>query len=293
MIQISKEILIQDRISLKEGHGGLRFLELRWNGAEAHIYLHGAHILHYQPAEQQPVLWHSEASWFETDKPIRGGIPICWPWFGPHPNDSDQPAHGFARLTEWEPISNSVTDEATCVTLQLPASSCPQRISLQLTLELSDKLLVSLTTANNSGSDFNYSEALHSYFFIQNIHAVKVSGLEGQYYIDKLSHDLSPQKQKGPIEFSAETDRIYINTTHSTTIVDEVFKRSIHISKENSLSTVVWNPWIDKSIRMPDFGTSEFLNMLCVETANCGPNAVALASGETHKMNLQISARNH
>ena len=291
MTHISKEIHIPDRIGLKSGLGGLPYFELHWNGAEAHLYLHGAHVLHYQPAGQQPVLWQSEASWFEPGKPIRGGIPVCWPWFGAHPTEPDQPSHGFVRLTEWEPISTSSTEESTIATLQFPASGCPQGMSLQLRVELSEQLSVSLITANNSGADFKFSEALHSYFSIRDIRSVIILGLEDQRYLDSLYRGSSPQQQSGPISFSAETDRIYIDTPHTCTIVDEVFKRSIHIQKENSLSTVVWNPWIDKSIRMPDFGDREFMNMLCLETANCGPNAVTLASGETHTMRLQIFAQ--
>ncbi len=287
---IGKEIHIPDRVSLKNGYGGLPYFELLWNGAEAHVYLHGAHILHYQPAGQRPVLWKSEKSWFEPGKPIRGGIPVCWPWFGPHPYDPGQPSHGFVRLTEWEPLSASATQEVTTLTLEFPSSLSPQGITLQLKAELNDKLSVSLTTYNNSGSDFSFSEALHSYFLIHDIHEVTVSGLGGQHYIDSLSGGLPPVMQNGPISFSAETDRIYINTAHTCHIVDEVFKRRIQIQKINSLSTVVWNPWTEKSIRMPDFGDSEFLKMLCVETANCGPDTVTLISGEAHEMKLEISS---
>lgn len=291
MIKDNTEVIISNRITIKKGYGDLRYLELLFNGAEAHIYMHGAHILHYQPAGQQPVLWQSEESWFETGKPIRGGISVCWPWFGSHPNDPAQPAHGFVRHTEWELVSTSATIEATIVTLQFPEASCPKGISLILTVELSSKLSVYLETINNSEEDFKFSEALHSYFSIQDIQSVKVYGLEGQHYINSLSAVPSPQLQNGSITFSAETDRIYINTPHTCTLVDEVFKRSICIQKENSLSTVVWNPWIDKSIRMPDFGELEYQNMVCVETTNCGINAVLLGSGETHKIQLHISAR--
>lgn len=292
MKQIGEEFLVPDRISLKSGYGGLPYFELLWHGAEAHLYLHGAHVLHYQPAGQRPVLWQSEESWFEPGRPIRGGIPVCWPWFGAHPNDPDQPSHGFARITEWEPENSSATAESTAVTLKLPASSCPQGISLQLRVELSDQLSVSLATANACEADFKFSEALHSYFSISDIHEVNVSGLEGQYYLDSLSRGSSPRKQTGPIKFSAETDRIYIDTQHTCNIIDAGFKRNILIQKENGLSTVVWNPWIEKSIRMPDFGDREFLNMLCVETANCGPNTVTLPSGETHDLRLRISFHN-
>jgi D-hexose-6-phosphate mutarotase len=290
MMTDCEKMIIPDRIALKNGYGGLSYLELRFRGAEAHLYLYGAHVLHYQPANQAPVLWHSDKSWFEPGKPIRGGIPVCWPWFGAHPNDAQKPLHGIARLTEWEPVNSSATSEATTAILKLPASAYPDA-SLQLTVKLSDCLSVTLTTINNRDTDLNFTEALHSYFAIQDIHAVTVTGLEGQRYIDKLSSDKSLQTQNGPISFSVETEQVYIDTPHTCTVNDIALKRSIHIRKENSLSTIIWNPWIEKSARMPDFGDREYLEMVCVETANCGSNAVTLPPGQTHAMHLRISTQ--
>ncbi len=286
MTHINKEFPIPDRISEKKGHGGLRYFELCFNGAEAHLYLQGAHVLHYQPVGQQPVLWQSKESWFEPGKPIRGGIPICWPWFGPHPSNPEQPSHGIARLVEWEIVDKMAKDSVTKVILKLPESSYPN-VSLQLTLELSDELSVTLTTVNKGETTLNFTEALHSYFAIQDINKVTVSGLEGQKYINQLAPD-SVHSQKGPISFTEETDRIYINTKESCIINNPTNNRKIQISKENSLSTVVWNPWVDKSIRMPDFGEKEFLEMVCVETANCGPNPVHIPPGESHALKLNI-----
>ncbi len=292
MTTISEEVIISDRITLKNGSGDLRYFELRFNGAEAHLYLHGAHVLHYQPAGQAPVLWHSQASAFDSKKPIRGGIPVCWPWFGAHPNDPEQPAHGIARLTEWEPVNYSATEAATTVTLRLPAH-CYPNASLQLSLELSEQLSVTLTTVNTGDTDLRFTEALHSYFAIQDIPAVTVTGLEEQHYINQLAPDASLHTQTGPISFAEETDRIYTDTAHDCTIIDPPLHRSIHISKKNSLSTVVWNPWIDKSKRMPDFGDSEYLEMICVESANCGPNLITLAPGKTHALQLNIHVKNN
>ncbi len=285
-----QKMIIQDRIALKNGHGNMPYLELCFNRAEVHLYLHGAHVLHYQPAGQPPVLWQSKSSLFEPGKPIRGGIPVCWPWFGTHPNDPKQPLHGVARLAEWEPMHSSATSKVTTATLKLPASAYPD-VSLQLTVELSDHLSVTLTTINNRDTDMNFTEALHSYFAVQDIHAVTVTGLEGQRYIDKLSSDKSLQTQNGPISFSAETECVYIDTPHPCTVNDTALNRSIHIHKENSLSTIIWNPWIDKSARMQDFGDREYLEMVCVETANCGSNAVTLPPGQTHAMHLRISTQ--
>lgn len=285
-----QKMLIQDRIALKNGHGNMPYLELCFNGAKAHLYLHGGHVLHYQPAGQPPVLWQSQSSLFEPGKPIRGGIPVCWPWFGPHPQDPKQPLHGVARLTEWQPVHSAATSEATTATLKLPASAYPDA-SLQITVQLSDHLSVTLTTTNNRDTALNFSEALHSYFAVGDIHTATVAGLEGQRYINKLSSDKSLQTQNGPVSFSAETELVYIDTPHTCTVIDPALERRIHIRKENSLSTIVWNPWIDKSARMPDFGDHEYLEMVCVETANCASNAVTLPPGQTHAMHLHISTQ--
>lgn len=286
------KLMIPDRVTLQSGWGGLPVLELRFNGAEAQVYLHGGHVLHYQPAGQPPVLWQSGKSFFEPGKPIRGGIPICWPWFGPHPNDPKQPAHGVARLIEWELVHTMATAESTSVTLKLPASAYPDA-SLRLKVELSRTLFVTLTTTNTSDKDLIFAEALHTYFAIGDIHSVSVTGLEGQQFIDKLSATKAIQTQTGPITFSAETELVYTKAPQTCTLIDPVMQRNIMVSKENSLSTVVWNPWIEKSIRMPDFGDEEYLNMLCIETANCGFDTVALAPGQIHSMHLLIQSQSN
>jgi D-hexose-6-phosphate mutarotase len=283
-------MIVQDRIALKKGHGNLPYFELRFNGAEAHVYLHGAHVLHYQPAGQAPVLWQSKSSHFEPGKPIRGGIPVCWPWFGPHPEDPSQPLHGVARLVEWEPVQSAATGKSTSITLKLPDSAYPDA-SLQLTVELSDHLGVTLTTTNKRDTELKVTKALHSYFSIQNIHDVTVTGLEGQRYINKLLPDKSLQTQTGPISFAGETEHVYTNTPHDCSVIDKARKRRIHIRKKNSLSTVVWNPWVEKAARMPDFGNEEFREMVCVETANICSDCIVLPPGQKHAMHLQIQAQ--
>ena len=280
-------ITIPERITLKTGHGGLSYFELRCSGAEAHVYLHGAHVLHYQPAGQAPVLWQSRKSFFEPGKPIRGGIPVCWPWFGAHPESGGRPIHGLARITGWTPTASSATADATSLTLQMPALPGIQAAA-ELTVVLADDLQVSLTTTNAGSEPLTLSEALHSYFAVCDIRNVSVHGLEGEQYIDTLPASLPVLTQRGPITFTEETDRIYINTSRECSIHDPAMKRRIRISKSGSQSTVVWNPWIDKSIRMPDFGDNEYTEMVCIETANCGPNTLSLPPGGRHTITTRI-----
>jgi D-hexose-6-phosphate mutarotase len=285
---MDNNIAIPERVTIKTGNGGLRYLDLRFNGAEAHVYLHGAHVLHYQPAGQQPVLWHSKESYFEANKPIRGGIPVCWPWFGAHASDATRPMHGFARLAEWTPVESGATATATTVTLRLPASQGVNAIA-ELTVILDTSLAVTLTSINTGDAAIPLSEALHSYFAVRDIRSASVTGLAGQPYIDKLPAERPILTQTGPVTFTAETDRVYTDSSLECVIIDPVMRRRIRISKQNSLSTVIWNPWITKAARMPDFGDNEYTEMLCVETANCDINAFTLPAGKTHAMTTRIS----
>jgi len=284
---MDQKISIPERVTVKTGKGGLRYIELLCNGAEAHVYLHGAHVLHYQPAGQAPVLWTSQKSYFEANKPIRGGIPVCWPWFGAHPSDTTRPAHGSVRLVEWKPVASSATANATTLTLRCPDSREIQA-TVELTVVLADSLTVTLTTTNTGTSPMSFSEALHTYFAVSDIRTVSIIGLDGQQYIDAVPAERVNRTQTGPITFTEETDRIYTNNASECTILDPGMKRRILVSKEGSRSTVVWNPWIAKAARLPDYGDDEYPEMVCVETANCGPNTLNLASGQTHAITAHI-----
>jgi len=158
----------------------------------------------------------------------------------------------------------------------------------ELTVVLGSSLEVTLATTNTGSSAMPLSEALHSYFAVSDIRTVSITGLDQEQYVDTLLAGRPILKQEGPVTFDAETDRIYINTTRECVIADPGMHRSIRIGKKGSLSTVVWNPWIAKAARMPDFGDNEYPEMVCVETANCGPNALSLAPGQTHAMTTRI-----
>src|SRR6056297_2971266 len=184
-------------ITEKTGQSGLPYLELCHNGSVAHIYLHGAHVLHYQPAGEKPVLWHSRKSAFEAGQPIRGGVPICWPWFCAHPSDKSQPFHGPVRLSKWTLKNSALTDESTSVTLQSPAAG-KLGFSLELTVELGRELTLTLAAKNISDGPLSLTEALHTYFAVGDISGVSVSGLDGVQYIDKTA-DERVVKQEGNI----------------------------------------------------------------------------------------------
>ncbi len=276
---------------------GLACVELNNRAGRAEIALHGAHLMSFVPEGQEALLWMSKKSCFEAGKAIRGGIPICWPWFGGHPRGSTMPAHGFARISTWEPVAaGSCGKGAAFLELALTPGLIADEFEtadflVSLRVEVSNKLSVALSIENTGEKAFSYSAALHSYFKVSDIAKITLSGLDGRTFIDTL--DDSTHLQQGDITFAAETDSVYPDTEDTCVINDPGFKRKIKISKAGSRSTVVWNPWAAKARRMPDFGDREFREMLCVETANAGTDARTLAPGEGHTLQVIIESESY
>lgn len=263
--------------------------------ADALISLYGGHVMEYRPHGEAPVLWMSGKSRFEAGAPIRGGIPICWPWFGKHAEDPDQkPFHGFARLSLWDVADvQQLPDGSTRLDLQLPDTTplfnlWPQPWELRLRVTVGATLRVELTTVNTGTAPVTHTIALHSYFTVRDVTAVRVLGLEGCRYLDTLATPPEERTQAGPVTIAAEVDRAYLDTEATCIIEDPKLRRRIRIAKTGSRSTVVWNPWIAKSARMPDFGDDEYPGMLCVETVNTATDARTLAPGDTHLLAAEI-----
>ena len=272
---------------------GLVCAELNNAGSKAVIALHGAHLMSYVPKGQRDVLWMSEKSYFAVGKPIRGGIPVCWPWFGGHPSDSGMPSHGFARLADWEVIASGKHEGATFIELALTPGLIPEKFRngdflVKMRVGLSSKLLAALVIENTDVKELAFSAALHSYFNISEIADISVSGLDGKTFIDTL--DDTVHVQKGDVNFGAETDLVYLDTEDVCIIDDPGFGRKLKVAKCGSRSTVVWNPWKDKSVRMPDFGDEEYHSMVCVETTNAETDARILAPGESHTLQVIIES---
>jgi D-hexose-6-phosphate mutarotase len=268
-------------------------LDVNGRHGAAQIYLHGAHLAAWQPSHALgPVLWMSAHSFFRPDKPIRGGVPICFPWFGPHRGDRTVPAHGFGRLTPWTLCDAGETPDGTVnLTLQLEddnaSSVWPHYFHADLRLSIGRTLTLAFFVDNPDSIAFSFEEALHTYFSVSNIDEVSVSGLENTEYFDKVAG--SRQRQgPDPIRFSGETDRVYLDTQAPCTIHDPGMNRRITIAKHGSASTVVWNPWVQKARAMADFGDDEWPGMLCIETANVGDAAVTLRPGDSHTMTAEI-----
>jgi len=267
-------------IRIDEGRGSLPRVSITSELATAEIYLHGAHITQWTPRGAKPVLFMSGKSWFEPGKPIRGGVPVCFPWFGPKP---DSPAHGFARIRSWELESCAVQpDGAVRAAFRLESDESTAWLTFTVGRTLEMDLDVRAKKA------FTFEEALHTYFAVGDVRQATVEGLENTDYLDKVENFKRKTQPPEPIRITGETDRVYLNTTATCVVRDPVIGRTLTIEKAGSGTTVVWNPWIAKAKAMPDFGDDEWPGMLCVETANVGDGAVRLEADAFHRMKVRI-----
>lgn len=293
-IESLKQRWAQAGLTFDRGPGGLPVAVLHHEGSEATVALHGAHVLSYRRPNKHPVLWQSESAVYEDGKAIRGGIPICWPWFANHPSEPTYPAHGVARVRSWAIEETLVTQDGfPSIRFSLHDSAetratFPHAFALTYEVTLADRLRIDFTVSNPGEQPFTYTGALHSYFSISQIDAVAVHGLDGRAYIDSID-EAKRKVQHGPVRFAEEVDRIYLETEDTCDIVDEAWNRTIRVSKQGSRSTVVWNPWKAKAQRMPDFGDQEFREMLCVETANAADDAVTVPAQGQHAVRLEIA----
>lgn len=279
------------------GQGGLTRVVVATPLADAHVYLHGAHITHFQPRGQKPVLWLSTASLFEDTKPIRGGVPICFPWFGARAPDianPPSPAHGFVRLRDWKVRSlQALPGGEVQLTLALDWSPrtkelWPGAFEISHTLTVGRTLKMAIRVVNHGQSLMTFEAALHTYFTLGDVRKASVAGLAGADYIDKVDAMIRKTQGTDPITITGETDRVYLGTKNAVTLTDPVMGRIISLGKSGSSTTILWNPWIEKAKKMADFGDNEWPNMICIETANAGENALTLAPGQSHTMTAVI-----
>jgi glucose-6-phosphate 1-epimerase len=281
---------LPDGVRLEEGQGGLRRLVIRTPQADAEIYLHGAHVTHFQPRGQKPVLFMSGKSWFEPGKPIRGGVPICFPWFGARQDGQPGSPHGFARLMEWGLVSaEQASDGIVEIHLRLVSSDATRALwdgefEVEYRVRISTTLGLELHVKNTGGQPLRIEEALHTYLAVSDVRQVSIEGLAGTSYFTAVGTPRTETEGAAPIRITAETDRIYLNTQSICLANDPGWQRKLVVNKARSDATVVWNPWIAKAKAMPDFGDDEWPSMLCIETCNVRQNAVTIAPGHSHAM---------
>lgn len=264
-------------------------LKVRTPWSVAEIYLHGAHVAHFQKNGEPPLLFMSRKSKFEAGKAIRGGVPICFPWFG---SRAGEPAHGLARILNWEKSGASVQpDGSVKVRFQLPQKFLKQEwsaLKAEFIVTIADTLTMEFGVKNESADkDIEIEECLHTYFHVGDIDAVSIVGLEGATYLDNMTGERK-RESDSPLRITSETDRTYLDTTNAVEIRDGALRRMIRVEKFNSKSTVVWNPWTTK--KMEDFEQAEHKNVVCVECGNVKQNKISLAPGQATSMKVVLSS---
>ncbi|MDX1987506.1 MAG: D-hexose-6-phosphate mutarotase [Candidatus Obscuribacter sp.] len=289
-------------------HGALEKAVITTDSCVGEVFLQGAHITHWQPHGEEPVLFLSENSAFLPGKAIRGGIPIIFPWFGArtpnkHSSRTDGPAHGFARTQTWQVTGATASGENLVLAFQLlpndeSAALGFENFSLNYEVSMGKTLELKLTCTNTGQTSQHidreagpilFEEALHTYFAASDIDNVSVSGLANTEYLDKTDDMKRKRQEEKLLKLSGETDRPYLNTSATVTLLDQGFQRRIKIEKEQSLTTVVWNPGETLAGKMADMQANGFRRFICVESANAMENAVVLQAGESHCLSVKIS----
>lgn len=279
------------------GNGGLPVVRVEAPAAAGDIYLHGAHVTSWRSAvarraKAEEVLFVSDLARWEDGRAIRGGVPICFPWFGDKAGDPAAPAHGFVRTKAWS--LDAVTETADGIVVAMSTASdaatralWPADFRLVHRVTFGARLRLDLEVTNTGATPLTFEAALHTYHRVGAIDGVRVRGLDGVRYLDKTDAGRE-HVQQGEIVFAAETDRVYLDTSGSVEIDDGALRRRTRIAKTGSRTTVVWNPWIDKARALADLGDEDWRRMLCIEGSNVSPCAVTLSPGAVHAMGITI-----
>jgi glucose-6-phosphate 1-epimerase len=276
------------------GNGGLLKLRITTSLSSADIYLHGAQVTSWQPHGSGQVMFLSDNSHWQDGRAIRGGIPICFPWFRAKADDPKAPAHGFVRTREWQLVSvksnqgGSVTAELSTESDDSTRHLWPYEFHLTHRITVGDKLSLVLIVENTGPTPMRFEEALHSYFRVCDVQAVRVHGLDQVRFLDNMDGNRE-KTQAGDVVFTSATDNAYLRTYAAVELIDPGFHRRVRTEKENSATTVVWNPWQQGAASLADLGNGEWQQMACVEASNILDAAVSLKPGQSHTMRATLS----
>ena len=285
---------IPNALRFEETPGGLVRALISTSAADADVYLQGGHVTHWTPRGQRSVLFVSPKSLFASGKAIRGGVPVIFPWFGARSDGQPGPAHGFARTMKWSVEEAKLRNDGKLeMTLALAPNDATRSLGyaafhLRLRVAVGAELEMELEARNDAKEPLIFEEALHTYLAIGDIHQASVSGLEGTTYIDKTDGFNRKKLGDDPLCIGKETDQVHLSTRATCMAHDPVWNRTIIVEKSGSDSTVVWNPWIEKTKGMSDMNADDWKQMICIETANAADNAIHLAPGATHKLTAII-----
>ncbi len=287
-------------LRFEEGGGGLLCAQVSTPACTATVYLHGAHLTHWQPARAEPVIFLSEKSVFAETKAIRGGVPVIFPWFGSRQwaadgsPRTDGPQHGFARTATWDVAFAALVGEDLHLTLTLAPDETSRALGygefqLAYELVLGRTLALKLSVANTGDAPLKFEEALHTYLAVGSVEGVRLTGLRDTEYLDKTDGFRRKRQEEEVLVLRGETDRPYLNTEATVTVDDPAESRKVAVVKGGSQTTVVWNPWATLAAKLPDLGEEEWRQMVCVETANAMENAVTLQARAVHVMEARIA----
>jgi glucose-6-phosphate 1-epimerase len=288
--ELNRRLGIPGVAEVASGHGGLTKVAIASPAASGDMYLLGAQVTSWRPAGRDELLFLSRQSRWEPGRAIRGGIPICFPWFGNHAIDPKAPAHGFARTATWRLDTIRQCDAGVEVTTSLE-SDAQTRLRWPFDFRVLHRAIfgatlhLELIVVNTGTSAFTFEEALHTYYAVGDATAVRVSGLDRVRYLDKVDGGRE-RVQDGDITIAAETDRVYLDTDAAVDIADPTLRRRIRVEKTASRATVVWNPWTEKARALADLADDEWRRLVCVETANVLPQGITLQPGEQHVMTM-------
>jgi glucose-6-phosphate 1-epimerase len=272
---------------------GLIYADITTPQATATVYLQGAHVAAWQPKGRQPVIFVSRKSDFSPGKPIRGGVPIAFPWFATRHDGKTGPSHGFARIQDWTLAFAALAGDDLHITFTLGPTEISRNLGydhfrLAYQLIIGRTLTMGLTVVNDAPVPLLFEEALHTYYAVGDIHEISVTGLDGVTYLDK-NDNFQPKLQRGAITITGPTDRVYLDTAGTCVLHDATSKRSIIVAKSGSNTTVVWNPWESGALKIADLDPTEWHEYLAVETVNAAANAITLAPGERHVMQAHVT----
>ncbi len=283
--------------------GELVVLEIHTDAADALIAVQGAHVAEWRPVGQDAALWLSRRTEWARGKAIRGGVPVIWPWFGPRTEVVNAPqagagksgSHGFARTSEWRLLFAGVAGGNVHLQWGLEPSEVSRAAGfdgfrLAYEMVIGRELVLRLTVANQGPNELRYEEALHTYLRVSDVERATISGLEGTEYLDKRRGG-ERRRDEEPVRLRELTDRVYLQSESTCVVRDEGQARELEVSKDNSRTTVVWNPWVEGAAALPDMEPDAWREMLCVESANVGEAAVRLAPGEAHTMAIRLVVR--
>ncbi len=306
LTELNDRFAIRDHVSFHEESPGMVQMRVAAESSEGTIYLQGAHMTRWAPHRQSPVLYLSPKTALAPGEPIRGGIPVLFPWFGPRWNAAEwdaahgthSPMHGFARTSVWTvDWVHLWPDGEVHVTLSLMPGDLSRSLGYDeftatMDFRVGRSLKAALTVANHGAQPMEFEEGLHSYFAVDDVHAARLDGLRGSTYIDKRDNGMRKVQRETSFAFTRDVDQVHVHTAEPLTLHDPAGKRTIHLTKECSLTTVIWNPWSVLTPGLPDLPQDGWQHFICVETVNAADDRVTLAPGASHSMAMMVRIGN-